>query len=97
MNILRKTSGRPQECLCRSVPNVQYELSQKLVVLYGRTSHPSRVQDGKRSGKMEDENAAPNIGKKHDSDTAADLERVTDYAEEKEIKLDVENVSMTID
>ena len=35
--------------------------------------------------------AAP---KRHDLQTSADLERVTDYAEEKEISADIESVSL---
>ncbi|EDV25723.1 uncharacterized protein TRIADDRAFT_23390, partial [Trichoplax adhaerens] len=52
---------------------------------------------GQLQRKMEEENAGvPNTGKKHDSETAADLERVTDYAEEQEIKLDIENAFQLI-
>ena len=43
---------------------------------------------------MADESTQP-AHKRHDLQTTADLERVTDYAEEKEISADIESVSFT--
>ena len=43
---------------------------------------------------MAEESTQP-AHKRHDLQTTADLERVTDYAEEKEISADIESVSFT--